>query len=58
MNSYGHYAAEGLDIRRYTKGLDSSCVRGGKLSAYILEANKRGRVEEDIVSVRCREYLD
>ncbi|CUS09414.1 unnamed protein product [Tuber aestivum] len=55
---YGHYAAEGLDIRRHTKGLDSNCVRGGRLSAYILEANKGGRVEEDIVSVKCRNYLD
>ncbi|RPB05142.1 Metallo-dependent phosphatase [Choiromyces venosus 120613-1] len=55
---YGHYAAEGLDIHHYTKGLDSNCVRGGKLSAYILEANKDGRVGEDVVSVRCRAYLD
>jgi hypothetical protein len=55
---YGHYAAEGLDIRRYTKGLDSGCIRGRRLSAYILKANKGGRVEEDIVSVKCREYLD
>ncbi|KAG0126464.1 Metallo-dependent phosphatase-like protein [Tuber indicum] len=54
---YGHYAAEGLDIRRYTKGLDSGCIRGRRLSAYILKANKGGRVEEDIVSVKCREHL-
>ncbi|PWW79027.1 Metallo-dependent phosphatase, partial [Tuber magnatum] len=46
---YGHYAAEGLD---------SNCVRGGRLSAYILEAGKGGRVEEDVISVKCRDYLD
>lgn len=30
---YGHDASKGLNIRKYTKGLDTSCVQGGKLSA-------------------------
>ena len=58
MDRYGHYAAKGLDIRRYTKGLDSNCVRGKKLSAYILQAKKGGGVREKVVSVKCRKYLD
>lgn len=49
---YGHYAAMGLDIRPYTKGLDSNCVRGGKLSAYVMSSK-----HEQVVSVRCRAYL-
>lgn len=30
---YGHDAKKGLNLRKYTKGLDSACVKGGKLSA-------------------------
>lgn len=30
---YGHDAKKGLNLREHTKGLDSGCVRGGKLSA-------------------------
>ena len=37
---YGHWAAKGLNIRHNTIGLDSGCVYGGKLSAYILESNE------------------
>ncbi|KAF8242658.1 Metallo-dependent phosphatase, partial [Wilcoxina mikolae CBS 423.85] len=33
---YGHYAARGLDIRPLTKGLDTNCVRGGNLTAFVV----------------------
>jgi len=33
---YGHAAARGLDIKRWSKGLDSGCVYKRKLSALIL----------------------
>lgn len=36
---YGHWAQKGLTIRKNTKGLDSGCVYGKELSAYILEEN-------------------
>ncbi|KAI5843494.1 Metallo-dependent phosphatase-like protein [Morchella snyderi] len=49
---YGHYAAKGLDIRKYSKGLDSNCVRGGRLSAFVI-----GRKKEELVSVSCRTFL-
>lgn len=49
---YGHYAAKGLDIRKYSKGLDSNCVRGGRLSAYVI-----GKEKEELVSVGCRNIL-
>jgi bis(5'-nucleosyl)-tetraphosphatase (symmetrical) len=34
---YGHWATQGLTTRPNTIGLDSGCVYGKKLSAYILE---------------------
>ena len=61
---YGHYAAKGLDLRKWTKGLDSNCVRGGALSALIVEPKKdkktgdEGDVEMEVVSVKCKKYVD
>ncbi|MFN3603805.1 MAG: metallophosphoesterase [Leptonema sp. (in: bacteria)] len=37
---YGHWARKGLTIRNNTIGLDSGCVYGRFLSAYILEERK------------------
>ena len=34
---YWHWAADGLRIRKFTKGLDSGCVYGKRLTAYIWE---------------------
>ncbi|XXH05731.1 hypothetical protein Hte_012167 [Hypoxylon texense] len=34
---YGHDAKTGLAVRRYAFGLDSSCVRGGDLTALVFE---------------------
>ena len=34
---YGHWASQGLCLRKNTLGLDSGCVYGRTLSAYILE---------------------
>jgi len=50
---YGHYAKQGLNIREYTKGLDSGCVQGGKLTAMIIEDGGK----QSIVQVRCHNYL-
>ncbi|MCB1168971.1 MAG: metallophosphoesterase [Leptospiraceae bacterium] len=36
---YGHWARKGLNIRSNTYGLDSGCVYGRALSAYILETH-------------------
>lgn len=61
---YGHYAARGLDLRTWTKGLDSNCVRGGALSALIVEPKKdkekggEGDVEMEVVSVKCKKYVN
>ncbi|CAG8517795.1 4365_t:CDS:2 [Paraglomus brasilianum] len=44
---YGHDAARGLTLRRYSFGIDSACVKGGQLTALIWNENQR------IVSVPC-----
>jgi hypothetical protein len=47
---YGHDSPRGLNLKRWSKGLDSGCVNGDKLSAMVLDA--RGQAE--IVSVDCK----
>jgi len=37
---YGHWAAAGLTVRRHTIGLDSGCVYGNQLTAYVLETGE------------------
>lgn len=46
---YGHWARKGLNIRHNTIGLDSGCVYGKFLSAYILEENKILQVQSEKV---------
>jgi hypothetical protein len=48
---YGHDAKGGLNIKKYTKGLDSGCVGGGKLTALVID--EKGK--ETVVSVGCPE---
>lgn len=50
---YGHDAKRGLQIDTYTKGLDSGCVKGGKLSAWVV--GDRGKNE--IIQVKSRNRL-
>ncbi|KAJ2785689.1 hypothetical protein H4R18_000380 [Coemansia javaensis] len=47
---YGHDAGRSLQIHDITKGLDSRCVYGGNLTAFILPGEK-------LVSVPCKEYV-
>lgn len=51
---YGHDSKAGLRIERWTKGLDSGCVSGGRLTALVLDA----RGEQKYVSVGCKNYRD
>ncbi|CAK9442343.1 uncharacterized protein LODBEIA_P60860 [Lodderomyces beijingensis] len=54
---YGHDASKGLNLRTFTKGLDSGCDKGGQLSAMVITKNKKkgNGVEftEEIVDVEC-----
>jgi hypothetical protein len=49
---YGHDSHRGLNLNSYSKGIDSGCVSGGKLTALII--NEKGK--EQTVSVKCRNY--
>ncbi|PFH53019.1 hypothetical protein AMATHDRAFT_138714, partial [Amanita thiersii Skay4041] len=37
---YGHAASRGLDIKRWSLGLDSGCVKGNRLSALVVGGNE------------------
>ena len=52
---YGHDAHRGLQLEKYSKGLDTGCFKGGKLSALVID--KHSQVEEPkVVSVECKDY--
>jgi hypothetical protein len=51
---YGHDSKRGLQIKQWTKGLDSGCVKGGRLSALVLSDGGK----QDLVQVKCRDYVD
>lgn len=55
---YGHDSKKGLQIKnKWSKGLDSGCVKGGKLSALVYTRRKEGESGEvEIVSVGCKDY--
>jgi len=44
-----------LQLNKYSKGLDTGCVRGGKLTALIIEEGWNG-ARQSVVSVKCRDY--
>ena len=48
---YGHDSRKGLQMHAYTKGLDSGCVNGNKLTAWVI--GDLGHHEE-IVQVKCQ----
>lgn len=54
---YGHDSRRGLQLHDYSKGLDSGCVRGGKLTAMIIDNGVQGG-EARTVSVPCKDYRD
>lgn len=49
---YGHDSKSSLSLKTYTKGLDSGCVKGGKLTAMVVEDGGK----QSIIQVRCRDY--
>ncbi|KAL1917167.1 uncharacterized protein VTP21DRAFT_4823 [Calcarisporiella thermophila] len=48
---YGHQASRGLNIKKFSIGIDTGCVYGGELTAYVLPERK-------LVSVHCDKYTD
>jgi hypothetical protein len=49
---YGHNAREGLQIHKYTKGLDTGCVGGGRLTALVVD----GHGKQEIVQVKAKRH--
>ncbi|KAL4788689.1 Metallo-dependent phosphatase-like protein [Aspergillus varians] len=49
---YGHDAKSGLSIKEYTKGLDSGCVKGGKLTALVISDGGHQKT----VQVKCSKH--
>ncbi|THH33202.1 hypothetical protein EUX98_g989 [Antrodiella citrinella] len=43
---YGHAATRGLDIKRYSMGLDTGCLYGQRLTALVVSRGKGGEVED------------
>ncbi|KAI9512020.1 Metallo-dependent phosphatase [Russula earlei] len=52
---YGHTASRGLDVHRWTVGLDTGCVYGRQLTALILG---KGHPHQEAVSLGARESSD
>lgn len=53
---YGHDAGRGLNLRKYSKGLDSGCYKGDKLSAMVIwQEKKKNKVfyKEALVQQKC-----
>ncbi|RDW72493.1 putative serine/threonine-protein phosphatase [Aspergillus mulundensis] len=46
---YGHDSKTGLSIQEFTKGLDSGCVKGGKLTALVISDGGK----QEVVQVKC-----
>jgi hypothetical protein len=49
---YGHDSETSLNIQTYTKGLDTGCYKGGKLTALVISDGG----EQSLVQVQCRDY--
>jgi hypothetical protein len=47
---YGHDAKRGMNIQPYSKGLDSNCVKGGELTALVIDAHGH----EKLAHVKCK----
>ncbi|KAL8996810.1 MAG: hypothetical protein Q9169_003779 [Polycauliona sp. 2 TL-2023] len=53
---YGHDAERGLQMNQYSKGLDSACVEGGKLTAWVVTMETSRKSSQKTVSVKCKDY--
>ncbi|KAI4256299.1 MAG: hypothetical protein LQ352_002133 [Teloschistes flavicans] len=53
---YAHDSIRGLQINPYTKGIDTGCVKGGKLTALVVTLADNQQAKQEIVSVQCKDY--
>lgn len=54
---YGHDANKGLNLHQHTKGMDSGCVKGGKLSGFMYSYNhKNHKLTHKLLQTDCEGY--
>lgn len=53
---YAHNSRRGLQLKPYSKGIDTGCASGGKLTALVLTIKSDRQAEQEIVSVECKNY--
>ncbi|KAL8671634.1 MAG: hypothetical protein Q9168_003861 [Polycauliona sp. 1 TL-2023] len=53
---YGHDSERGMQMHQYSKGLDTGCVEGGKLTAWIVTMKSSTRSSQEMISVECKDY--
>ncbi|CAL3972063.1 unnamed protein product [Diplocarpon coronariae] len=51
---YGHDSKKGLQIKKYSMGVDTSCVKGGKLTAVIIEGGQSDH-KHKLTHVKCKD---
>ncbi|TVY82421.1 putative metallophosphoesterase [Lachnellula suecica] len=51
---YGHDSKRGLQMEKYSMGLDTSCLKGGKLSAIVIEGG-HSEHKHTLVQVGCKD---
>ena len=53
---YAHDARRGLQLNPYSKGLDTGCASGGRLTTLVVTIKSKKQAEQEIMSVRCQNY--
>ncbi len=53
---YGHDARRGLQLNQYSKGLDTSCASGGRLTALVVSIEGEKEADQQTVSVGCENH--
>lgn len=51
---YGHDSKRGLMLEKYSKGIDTGCLKGGHLTAFIIEGG-RSEAKSHIVQLKCKD---
>lgn len=53
---YAHDSIRGLEMNPYSKGIDTGCVKGGKLTALVVTLAENRQAKQEIVSIQCKDY--